>query len=72
LNYMRQYHRANIITSDEAIAEFRTIAAGTKAQRIDADEATESHQRPSYAEWHRAAIVRNSAIASSLVMMLAR
>jgi len=55
LNYMRQYHRANIITSDEAIAEFRTLAAGTKAQRVGPDETTGSHQRPSYAEWHRAA-----------------
>jgi biuret amidohydrolase len=55
LNYMRQYHRANIITSDEAIAEFRTLAAGTKAQRVGADETADSHQHPSYAEWHRAA-----------------
>jgi nicotinamidase-related amidase len=54
LNYMRQYHRANIITSDEAIAEFRTLAGG-KPARTGADEATASHQRPSYAEWRRAA-----------------
>jgi nicotinamidase-related amidase len=27
LNYMRQYHRANIITSEEAIAEFRALGA---------------------------------------------
>jgi len=27
LSYMRQYHRANIITSEEAIAQFRTLGA---------------------------------------------
>jgi nicotinamidase-related amidase len=54
LNYMRQYHRANIITSDEAIAEFRTLAAG-KPARTGTDETTASHQRPSYSEWRRAA-----------------
>jgi hypothetical protein len=56
LNYMRQYHRANIITSDQAIAEFRTLAAGAEAQGAVADEtARGSHQRPSYTEWRRAA-----------------
>jgi hypothetical protein len=52
---MRQYHRANIITSDEAIAEFHALAAATKAQRVGAEETAGSHQRPSYAEWRRAA-----------------
>ena len=29
LNYMRLYHRANIITSEEAIAQFRTLGGAT-------------------------------------------
>jgi hypothetical protein len=30
LNYMRQYHRAKIITSDQALAQFRTDAAARR------------------------------------------
>src|ERR1700732_2292148 len=43
LNYMRQYHRANIITSDESIAQFR--AGADTAQRVT----TRDDRQPSYA-----------------------
>jgi biuret amidohydrolase len=33
-NYMRQYHRANIITSDEAIAQFRALGAAESRSQI--------------------------------------
>lgn len=48
LNYMRQYHRANIITSDESIAQFR--AGADTAQRVT----TRDDRQPSYASWSRA------------------
>jgi nicotinamidase-related amidase len=48
LNYMRQYHRANIITSNEAIAQIRAGMAA--AQPMPARE----DQRPTYASWSRA------------------
>ncbi len=47
LNYMRQYHRANIMTSDEAIAEFR---AGTTTGTVTRTVAG-AVERPSYADW---------------------
>jgi nicotinamidase-related amidase len=50
LNFMRQYHRAEIITSDEAIARFRAGAA-TRGERKLAQEP----MRPTYAEWQRKA-----------------
>jgi nicotinamidase-related amidase len=50
LNYMRQYHRARIIGSEEAIAEFRTAAApASEARPAAADQS-----RPTYADWGRA------------------
>src|SRR5262245_24573369 len=48
LNYMRQYHRARIISSEEAIAEFRA-GATSEARPAAADQS-----RPSYADWGRA------------------
>jgi nicotinamidase-related amidase len=47
LKYMSQYHRANIITAEEAIAQFRADAASgtTKANEPI---------RPSYAGWQKA------------------
>jgi nicotinamidase-related amidase len=51
LNYMRQYHRAKIITSDQALAQFRTDAA---APGGDDRPAPLAAARPSYAEWGRA------------------
>ena len=50
LNFMRQYHRAEIITGDEAIARFRAGAA-TRGERTPAQEPI----RPTYAEWQRKA-----------------
>jgi nicotinamidase-related amidase len=50
LNYMRQYHRADIITSDEAIARFRTGVTSA------ADQASLREPiRPTYTEWQRKA-----------------
>jgi nicotinamidase-related amidase len=51
LNYMRRYHRANIITSEEAIAQFRADAA---ARASDERPAPAAPSGPSYAEWGRA------------------
>ena len=51
LSYMRQYHRANIITSEEAIAQFRADG-GTQAS--DERRAAAAPSRPSYTEWGRA------------------
>jgi nicotinamidase-related amidase len=51
LNYMRQYHRAKIITSDQALAQFRTDAATPGGDDRPAPVAA---ARPSYAEWGRA------------------
>jgi nicotinamidase-related amidase len=48
LNYMRQYHRANILTSEEAIAQFR--AGATPTLQPTAREL----ERPTYASWSRA------------------
>jgi hypothetical protein len=45
---MRQYHRAKIITSDEAISQFRAGAAPTL------QPAASELERPSYASWSRA------------------
>jgi hypothetical protein len=49
LNYMRQYHRARIISSEEAIAEFRAAAPASEARPASAPA-----PRPSYADWGRA------------------
>jgi nicotinamidase-related amidase len=50
LNFMRQYHRANIMTSDEAIAVFRAGATShTEMAR------TQEPIAPSYTEWKRKA-----------------
>lgn len=49
LRYMSQYHRANIITSDEAIARFR---AGGSARP---GAAGREPSTPSYAQWERKA-----------------
>jgi nicotinamidase-related amidase len=43
LNFMRQYHRADIITSDEAIARFKAGAA-LRAE-------TQAGAAPSYSDW---------------------
>jgi nicotinamidase-related amidase len=51
LNYMRQYHRAKIITSDQALAQFRADAVATASDERPAPPAA---ARPSYAEWGRA------------------
>ena len=51
LNYMRQYHRAKIITTDQALAQFRADAAAPGGDNRPAPLAT---ARPSYAEWGRA------------------
>jgi biuret amidohydrolase len=51
LNYMRQYHRANIITSEEAIAQFR---AGAKTEPSTPQPAARELEHPSYASWSRA------------------
>jgi len=48
LNFMRQYHRADIITSDEAIARFK---AGT-AFRVETPIG--DPMRPSYSDWRKA------------------
>jgi nicotinamidase-related amidase len=48
LNYMRQYHRANIITSDEAIAQFGAGAAPTL------QPAARELAHPTYGSWSRA------------------
>jgi nicotinamidase-related amidase len=50
LNYMRQYHRARIIGSEEAIAEFRAAAAPASEAR----PASAPAPRPSYTDWGRA------------------
>jgi isochorismate hydrolase len=50
LNYMRQYHRAKIITSEEALAQFRAGAAAAPADDRPVELAA---SRPSYAEWGR-------------------
>jgi len=50
LNYMRQYHRAKIITSEEALAQFRVVAAATPSDDRPVELAA---SRPSYAEWGR-------------------
>jgi hypothetical protein len=48
---MRQYHRAKIITSDQALAQFRADAVATASDERPAPPAA---ARPSYAEWGRA------------------
>jgi len=50
LNFMRQYHRAEIITSEEAIGRFR-------AGRAARSDSARPHQpiQPTYAEWQRKA-----------------
>jgi nicotinamidase-related amidase len=48
LNYMRQYHRAKIITSEEAISQFRAGVTPTL------QPAASELERPSYASWSRA------------------
>jgi nicotinamidase-related amidase len=48
LNYMRQYHRAKIISSEEAISQFRAGATPTL------QPAANGLERPSYASWSRA------------------
>jgi nicotinamidase-related amidase len=48
LNFMRQYHRAEIITSDEAVARFG--AGGTGAHPRAAEPI-----RPTYSDWQRKA-----------------
>lgn len=48
LNFMRQYHRAEIITSDEAIARFRAGATGARPTAAEPI-------RPSYSDWQRKA-----------------
>jgi biuret amidohydrolase len=48
LNYMRQYHRASIITSEEATTQFRAGAAPTLQPAVGGPE------RPTYASWSRA------------------
>jgi nicotinamidase-related amidase len=53
LGYMRRYHRARIITSEEAIAEFAALAAAAKGA-APAAAAPGSHEHPSYAQWRRA------------------
>jgi biuret amidohydrolase len=50
LNFMRQYHRAEIITSDEAIARFRA-GAESGSEQTRAQEPI----RPTYSEWQRKA-----------------
>jgi nicotinamidase-related amidase len=52
LNYMRQYHRANIITSEQAIAQFRTYRPSTEP--IVGSNRPAEVSGPSYAEWSRA------------------
>jgi hypothetical protein len=47
---MRQYHRARIISSEEAIAEFRAGAGPANEKR----PAAADQSRPSYADWGRA------------------
>jgi biuret amidohydrolase len=48
LNYMRQYHRASIITSEEATTQFRAGAAPTLQPAVGGPE------RPTYESWSRA------------------
>ena len=49
LSFMRQYHRAEIITSEEAIERFRSgTALRTQAPRGEPAQ-------PSYSEWQRKA-----------------
>jgi hypothetical protein len=47
---MRQYYRARIIGSEEAIAEFRAAAAPASEAR----PASAPAPRPSYTDWGRA------------------
>ena len=50
LNFMRQYHRAEIVTSEEAIARFRAGAAVSgESQRA------QEPVRPTYSDWQRKA-----------------
>jgi len=48
LNFMRQYHRADIITSDEAIARFKAGTAYRPETPIN------DRLRPSYSDWRKA------------------
>ena len=47
LNYMRQYHRAKIVTSDEAIAQFRSDPEALQSNALMPPEG----QNLSYQEW---------------------
>jgi hypothetical protein len=49
---MRQYHRANIITSDQAIAQFRN---DPEAEQTGTPSPASEATRPSYADWSLAA-----------------
>jgi nicotinamidase-related amidase len=50
LRYMQRYHRANIITSEEAIAQFRAEAS---AREKDERPSPAAPSGPTYAEWGR-------------------
>jgi nicotinamidase-related amidase len=50
LRYMQRYHRANIITSEEAITQFRAEASAREKDERPAPAAPSS---PTYAEWGR-------------------